>query len=494
MKNTLIIMLVLFITLVFGLTIKGIKGNPSPAEIEDQLRVRGEPFELSPERGRYALTMSLAQDHSFFLKKDIAKFVTPDLGVVNDKFIILFSPGVSLLATPLYILGAKFNLAQVFTFSLISVFSLLNFLLIVKICSQLKVGFRSSLIGGFTYLFATPAFAYSISFYQHQITTFLLLATTTLLFSKRNLLKLTLASFLVGVSFWIDSQNPIFFIPLIVYAIDTSFNFIKKNSVTKISFHLNHLLAFLGVAVAIGSYMVYSYLVFHKPLELSGSATSVGSFDANDNPVINISIGKKDVTRFFNPRFMTHGSATLIFNQDRGIIYYAPIMLLALFGIKNVFENERKKAAALLGTLLFIFTLYLMWGDPYGGWAFGPRYLVPVFAFAGIFLAAAFTSYGKKLWFKILISVLFIYSVAVNLLGTLTTNQVPPKVEAVPLHMDWNYLLNWKMFVSGITSSFFYKTYAHKYLSLYYYAGIIFILIILVGLALVWFPREKGDK
>lgn len=484
--------MMLFIGMVFFLTLKGNPGNPTPIEIEDNLRSRSEPFELSPERGRYALTQSLAEDQSFFLRKDIARYVTPDLGYIDGKFISLFSPGISILATPLYIVGSKFNAAQLMTFTLPAIFAIFNFLLIIKIASYFKIGLKSAVLAGLSFLFATPAFAYSLSFYQHQTTTFLLLATTALLFSQRSLIKLTAAAFLVGFSFWIDSQNPIFFIPLIVFAIYRSMDIIKVKGQSTINFHLSRLLAIMGFVLAIGAYSLYSQFIFNKPFQLSGTAKSIGSFDSNNEPIFKAATTAKDPTKFFNTRFMVHGTATLTFNQDRGILYYAPIMLLGILGIKHVFERKRKKAAVLLGTTLFIFTLYTMWGDPFGGWAFGPRYLIPAFAFMSIFLAAAITRYIRNVWFKVILSLLFVYSVCVNLLGALTTNQVPPKIEAIPLGMNWNYLLNWQMFTSGVTSSFFYKTIASDFMSLYSYAGIILALITLTSLALIW--STKGEK
>lgn len=485
--------LVVFLSLIFLLTLKGNLGNPEPRHIEDDLRKRGEPFELSPERGRYALTQSLAEDGSVFLRKDIANYVTPDLGYIDGKFISLFSPGISLLATPLYLLGARFQAAQVTTFALPALFAIFNFLLIIKIAGYFNISLKSSVIAGLAFLFTTPAFAYSVSFYQHQTTTFLLLATAALLFSKRNLLKLTIATFLVGFSFWIDSQNPIFFIPLIVYAIYTSLKITTEEGISRVTFRLNHLFAVSGIILAIGGYSLYSFLVFNKPFQLSGTVGSVGSFNDKNEPVITETSKTKDPTRFFNTRAMVHGTATLTFNEDRGVIYYAPIMLLAFLGMKPMFENKRKKAAALLGTALFIFVLYTMWGDPYGGWAFGPRYMIPVFAFLSIFLAGALEAFGSNLKFKILLSILFIYGAAVNLLGALTTNQVPPKTEAIPLSLDWNYLLNWKLFVAGVTSSFFYKTFANSFVNLYTYAGIILGLILSLALGTIWFPKRKEN-
>lgn len=489
-KSIITLILLFFLGLVFALTIKGNFGNPTPTEIEDQLRHRGQPFELSPERGRFALTQSLAEDHSFFLRDDIARYVTPDLGNINGKYIILFSPGISILATPLYLLGAQFNLAQIATFFLPVIFALFNFLLIVKICRQLGLSLRSGLIAAFTFLLATPAFTYSISFYQHQITTFLLLATSYLLFSKINFVKLTLAAFLTGISFWIDTQNPIFFIPLAFYGATNIINFAKHSDKINISINLKYALAFSGLIFALLTYVFYGYLTFHNPFQLSGTVASAGNLEDNSRPQATSPANSKIAVHFFNPRLMIHGAATLVTSLDRGMALYSPVILLAILGVPYLYQKEKQKTVVLLGSILFIFTLYTMWGDPYGGWAFGPRYMVPVFGLSAIFLAAALDNFWKKIWFKITFSALFAYSVAINLLGALTTNQVPPKIEAVPLGMKWNFFLNWDMFVNGQTSSFFYKTFLTGRISLSLYAVIIFSTIILVGLLLTWLPRK----
>lgn len=492
MKNLTTLLLLIFIALIFALTLKGNLGNPSPPIIEQELRERGQPFELSPERGRYALTQSLAEDKSFFLRPEIARYVTPDLGYLDGKYLSLFSPGISILATPLYLIGAQFNIAQVATFSLSAIFALLNFALIVKICQQLGLSLRSGLIAALTYLLATPAFAYSVSFYQHQTTAFLLLATTALLFSKINLIKLTLSAFLSTFSFWIDSQNPIFFVPLVVYGLICSFKVIKVKENIKISIPLINSLAIFGAIVVAVGYMFYSNVVYNHPLKLSGTVQSIGSFNEKNEPVPKRAGEEKIALRFFNPRHMIHGTSTLITSQDRGIVLYSPIILFAIFGIPYMFQKEKQKVLILLSTILVVFTLYTMWGDPYGGWAFGPRYLIPAFGLSSIFLAATFDKFWQKFWFKITFSALFTYSVAVNLLGALTTNQVPPKVEAVPLNMKWNFLLNWDMFVQGQTSSFIYKTFLVQNIPLIYYSLFILATIIFLGLLLIWHPQREA--
>lgn len=491
MKRIVTAFFVIFISLVFILTVKGNYGNPTPSQIYDEQKVMGQAFELSPERGRYALTMALAQDRSFYLRQDIARIVTPDLGFYKGKYMLLVSPGLSMLGVPFYLLGAGFNLAQVFTFGMPAFFAVLNFLLILKICEQLKISFRAAILSGLSYLFATTAFAYSVSYYQHQITAFLLLATAALLFGKKSVLRFGVAAFLVGFSFWIDSQNPIFFIPLVFYAIQSLIKVQKDNNYTRIFFNIRYILAVVGIVVALGAYSIYSFAVFQKPFQLSGTLTSIKDFDQNNAPVVKTLSTQKEPTRFFNTRRMTNGFATLVFKEDRGTIYYAPIILIGILGVSQLIKKKYNESVALLGTILFIFVLYTMWGDPWGGWAFGPRYLIPLFAFAGIFIGQAVDLFRKNILFRLVFILLFAYGLAVNLLGTLTTNQIPPEVEAVVLGMKWNYLLNWDLFQKGLTSAFFYKTYLTHFMTLEVFYIMIFVSIISVAGLTLFFPERS---
>lgn len=493
MKKIIIALFLIFLSFILALAIKGNYGNPTPQEIKQNLETVGQPFELSPERGRYALTMSLAQDHSFSLSKDIARFVTPDLGYFGGRYYLLVSPAVSMLGVPFYLIGANFNLAQVATFTMPAVFAILCALLILKICEQLKISFRASLVAATTYLLATPAFAYSVSLYQHQITAFLLLATASLVFAGRKVWTLTLAAFLVGFAFWVDSQNPIFFIPLVGFAIASVFDISTGDNRISISTNIKYLIAIIGLLVALGGYSLYSRASFNKPFKLSGTLTSIKDFDQNGQPIIKTLSSKKNTSRFFNPRRIVSNFATLVVNDDRGVIYYAPVMLVGILGIGYLYRRKSRETVAILGSIFFIFVLYTMWGDPWGGWAFGPRYLVPLFALMAVFIASSFDSLGRRIIYKVGFSLLFLYSAGVNLLGAMTTNQVPPKVEGVALKIKWNYFLNWDMFARGDTSSFIYKTYLAPIVPLHAFVYFMFLLIALVGLALVWTPKGAVD-
>src|SRR6185436_9301842 len=98
------------------------------------------------------------------------------------------------------------------------------------------------------------------------------------------------------------------------------------------------------------------------------------------------------------------GAYTLLLSDERSVPVYSPVVLLGIFGIVALYKKRQKIAAAniLAGTILVNLLLYSMFGDPWGGWSFGPRYLIPSLAMLCIGLALAMQIYRKKLWFILL--------------------------------------------------------------------------------------------
>lgn len=138
MKNFFLsLTLAIFCLSILTLTLRGNKGNPAIEELnQDYWRDNG-PLELSPDRGRYALTYSVLEDKTVHFSLPIAKFVIPDLGYANGKYASLFAPGVSYLIMPGYLLGKYFEFSQVGAFAVISLFALANVFLIRAIAIKL---------------------------------------------------------------------------------------------------------------------------------------------------------------------------------------------------------------------------------------------------------------------------------------------------------------------------------------------------------------------
>ena len=74
--------------------ISGIWGNPTSVELIDMRWVSDGPFELFPERGRFALAYSLIEDKSVHFSIPLARFAVPDLGYRNGHYVSLFFPSL----------------------------------------------------------------------------------------------------------------------------------------------------------------------------------------------------------------------------------------------------------------------------------------------------------------------------------------------------------------------------------------------------------------
>jgi len=74
-----------------------------------------------------------------------------------------------------------------------------------------------------------------------------------------------------------------------------------------------------------------------------------------------------------------------------------------------------------------------MYGDVWGGWAFGSRYLIPTYALLSIFLAFALSTWKKSWIFIPIFLAIMTYSVIINTAGALSSSANPPKVQVLEL-------------------------------------------------------------
>jgi hypothetical protein len=118
-KNIIISLVILISALILGLSLRGHLGNPTATELNNNYWKDNGPLELSPERGRFALLYSLAEDHSFFFSLPLARFATPDLGYENGHYVSLFAPAVSFFAIPGYLIGKALGASQAGSVSVI---------------------------------------------------------------------------------------------------------------------------------------------------------------------------------------------------------------------------------------------------------------------------------------------------------------------------------------------------------------------------------------
>ncbi len=511
LKNLLFLM---FCGVILLLSVKGIPGNPSSKDLVKPEWSKDGPLEPSVEGGRFALTYSLIENHSLTFSDNLALLATPDLGYKDGKYVSLFAPGLSVLSIPGYLLGKLLGASQVGTFATAAFFALLNVYLLRKIAIRLGSNSLAASLASITFIFASPAFAYATTLYQHHISTFLILLSVYLLIRYNNFKSLFAFWIIYGLGFIVDYPNIIMMLPIAIFAITKTFLIKKQDNNLEIGFSITRVFSILGIILPVLIMFWYNQNANGGPFKLSGTLDSVTRISDTGKPVlasevIKEAIKNKKMTQppaasFFTPfqnRHMINGLYVHFLSIDRGMIFFTPIMLFGIIGVIYSLRKLDKNTTLLIAIMAFNVLLYSMWDDPQGGWAFGSRYLIPTYAILSIFIARLLSRFKKNNLFLVMFFIILSYSVAVNTLGALTPTTNPPKAEAIALEKQYHqkqkytYLRNVDFINKDDSKSFVFQTFAVGHVSAWdYYLDLTILILIAAGFYLACFAYYPNDK
>jgi hypothetical protein len=463
---SLFILVVVILLSVFYLTLS-LAGGENINDYGETLSSRATgPFESSNSRGRYALTKTIVEDKSVFLSRDMATFSLPDVVSYDGRYFSLFTPGVSFIAVPFYIAGKALGIEQVATYMVNVVFTLGNVLLILILTRKLTGSVLAGGLSALTFLLATNAFSYSQTLTQHPITTFLLLLILYISVYAKGGFSMLIAGALFGIGLLIDLPNALILLPAIIFNIGKSIFYSNKNRNIVLSFDFRSLLLFVGVLPFVLGFGYYNQITTGSPYKIAqiiGRVTSLEEAEDQDKKILKDQYEEVEQFRLpFYTRLTPNGLFILTVSNERGVFYYSPILIFGLIGMVMILKNnENNKFGVLaLSCLTMILVTYSMFGDPWGGWSFGARYMIPGNAILSIFLGTAFVKLASKPWFSTAFFALLLYSLSVNALGTLTTTAVPPKQEAVNLvnPKAYTYEYNLTYLMKNQSSSYLYNS------------------------------------
>lgn len=504
MSKKAIFALFIFAALIFGLSLRGIGENPNQATLNSLRWTEDGPFELSPERGRFALTASLVEDNTPHFSLPLAKFSLPDLGYREGKFVSLFAPGTSFLVIPGYILGRALGSSQLGVYTVITLFALANIFLIRSLAIHFGAQPLAASIGAFIFAFASPAFAYAVSFYQHHISTFFVLASVWLLLRSNRTWSLLLVWFFYAVSITVDYPNLILLAPIGIWAIQRAFSLQLTDERLAFRVNLSGFLALYGATLPLFLFAAFNQLSYGNPFQLSSTLQQVEALDSQGHPTavaastvladeaLNSPGQQASAIRFFNTRNMLNGFYVHLLSPGRGVVFFSPVILLGILVAIYLYREKPKTTSLLLGLIGVNFLLYSMWGDPWGGWAFGSRYLIPSYAILAIFVALGLSRWQKRRWLILVVFSLTVYSISVNSLGALTSNRLPPRVEVAALEAlsgkreKYTFERNFDYLLAGGSKSFIYQAVAKNYLRPIDYYFVISSLIIFSTVLMFW--------
>lgn len=514
----------LIVVLVLALSMRGLPGTPDAhALLSPEWHTNG-PFESSNDRGRYALAYSLLEDHSFEFSAPVAQFAAPDVARREDgKYVSLFAPGVSFLIMPGYQVGKWLGASQMGVFATVGIVALMNTLLIYMIAKRLGAHPLAGGLGALAFLFATPAFAYGTSLSQHHFSVLGLLLSLYLLVRWNKWWSLSLIWFLCALSVVIDNPNLFLMFPIGIYALGRIV-LLKRGEEGGVQITVRSLyaLTFLTMIIPLTFFAWFNLKSNGDPLLISGGLQRILS--PKDAPEIKadvqvssavVSGGEQDleekgrrksevsIVGFFTTRRLWTDFHVHFLSHDRGILWFTPVVLLGIFGLFFLFRSRGSIAVVIMASAGANILIYSMWDDPWGGWSFGSRYLIPTYALLCIGLGMALAHWRKNIVFLAVFLVLFTYSVRVNALGALGTSVIPPRSEVLALEKMTGLIEKYDfersrdyLYKQG-SKSFVYNVLARNYMTAPQYYNIVSSLIVIVGWALLmalWFINRKEKR
>lgn len=498
------ILLTLIIALGIGLiafAIRGDKGAPMHYQTELSTAVGG-PYEGSNSASRYALVKSIADSGTIFFNEKLAGFASPDLAYLNGKYFSLFLPGVSFLAVPLYHLGNLFGTPQLGAYSLNVMLGIFSAYLLYRLSREMGGNKWASVGAAFIYIFATNTLPYMQTLTQHALTATLLLLSILNALRPRTVLNNLGFGLIFGMALLTDIPNAIMFLPVLIWVLLQHF---AKNETAKgkfLSIKLNIIYLAIGVAPLLAVFGWYNHVITGSYFQLAQNVGRADYIDSNSPPKIatpKVDKSIYDSKLVFNTRDMLNGLYILIISDERGIVEYQPIILLGILGAFVVYKQ--RKHTTLLLVMASIATLntiiYSLFGDPWGGWSFGPRYLIPASTILCVLLGPALNVIGKKPLYLLVTAGFTVFCIYINALGTLTTNSIPPKNETYNLvtPIPYTYQYNIDILNKGKASSLIYNLHLTEELRpiqfFHIYAGITTIVGLLILILIYLEARTK---
>jgi hypothetical protein len=304
-----------------------------------------------------------------------------------------------------------FTSAILLTFFTSSIFIALTAFLVYKISGFFTEEKKYRLLLALAYGIGTIAFINALHFMSHASETFFSFLSFYLLFKAKQT-KSNKAFFLAGIfsgfGFVIDQLNFLIGLGLLIYA----FTIDRKNSS----------LFLLALITGSSPLLLYNFLNFGHPLEFAlthidraifrTAYPEHASLKVMRSSFFDLSLLEKFHVESYNPYVMLR----LLFYPYRGLFIYSPILFLSVFGMICMWKKYRTELLLIL-YILFSFIFFVsMRNNWWGGYFFGPRYLLPVVPFLIFPIALLFDRFKSKLFLVVFFLVL-ILSVFINLLG-----------------------------------------------------------------------------
>ncbi len=479
--NNFLLLSLSSVLLMYILVFRGVWGNVDEKNI-GSFRFAGSPFESSHETAPYALMLSFLNDKSLSLTQQLANIASPDAFYFDGKFYIYFSPIISLFMIPFFVVGRFFSVSQIASFWSVILLGFVTMPFIYlnsrRILNMGKVGASLAVL---LYGIGCTAINYATTIYQHQLTAAILMVLFYVAYkvkdSERKVLWGLLGSILYFFGVWLDYPNLVILLPCLLYLLSNLFEKIVLSR-KEINFVFSNLL-YLVILVVFGGLLtlgLYNNHYFKSPTKIINFLPRYSV----DKPLVDANVVKKKPINVLNLKIAIRGLKVLLIDYDKGLFIFSPIFVLGILYIIRVVKTPLSVRHVLLFTFIANVFVYSIFSDPWGGWAFGPRYLIPSMSILSIF-SVEWLLMKINLFRKTLFFILYIFSSTVALSGAVTTNLIPPSTEFASSQVEYySFLQNFHLIFTDKVSSFVYKSFFHVFISgqIYFLFLVIFSLVL----------------
>ncbi len=426
------------------------------------------------EESNFVLVRAIVEEKRF----EINSFAnqTGDRSFLNSNFYSDKDPGLAFLASPIYFIwkslytffpkgfkeryaGSNDHVTELYddtpiitlvdkgfflftsmillTFLTSGIFTALTALLIFKISRYLTKDLKERILLSLAYFFGTIAFHYSLHFMNHAISTFLSFFSFFLLFKaekekKERYRNFILSGILFGFSIVVDKFLLVFLPFFILYSL----------SINRKCF----LLFLLFLLISYVPYSLYTYSILKKPFGFLSSYVDKRIFRraySNPQPVESSAdrmleasiLDLKTLVKMFHLEGLQPNSVImlrLLFYPYRGLFFYSPILILSLFGLYFMLDEYEGETFMIFFMLLAMSAVISMRRVWWGGYCFGPRYLLPIVPFLILPLHYSFKKFGEKCFL-----IFLLISFSINLLGLQPAEEVAYDWNSMDISREW---------------------------------------------------------
>jgi len=254
----------------------------------------------------------------------------------------------------------------------------------------------AGIVAALAYGMASPALPYANAFYGHQLSAALLFGAFFLVFTaagRLGAIRLLLIGLLLGYA--VVTEYPAALIVAAVF-LYTCFVLAQRRQIASILWTV----ASGGVVALL--WFGYNTVVFGAPLELGYSYSELW-VDQHNTGFMSLSTPTVDAIW------------GITFSPFRGLFLLAPWLLLGIPGYWIWWKrsNTGQEKATLILSAVSVLAMFAfnsashMW---WGGFAIGPRYLLPGLPFLVLACGFAIHAMGRNLWPRILLAILLLWS------------------------------------------------------------------------------------